>query len=889
MKLKGFIIVVIGILFLYLPPGYTDRIDVDYDYILWAVDYTLDDMAPGRFAHLYGADRDGNGLKEEDHLGLLSSVLLNNSPLIDPTRVIAIQEGFRQNMQQVETDLDIYLNVVGQSFHFDVIEELRNEDPLLAYAVQYFIAGYMTCGDSVTFSFLNSFLKNLVVYFVEQEGYGWALDYVNLNDYINFGPSRYVTFGNTGSNYLGSGGDIDKDGQTNIQEYYGAGTREVWLTRCSLVPPPRIVSISANPGVVDTGDQATLTVQVAGGDGPLTFQWLRTDSNGYSFPSSFEQVGPNSSTYIISYATSLDNARFSVAVSDSASIYNYSTRLGGRQSWGVYLGVRKVPLQILSQPVGGLYNVGEQAVLEFRVKGGTTVPTYYWSHNGVVSGPNSPQWIIDPISGSSQGVYQCRAVSGSEAVISQEIFIDVFGAGEVVHFDDPNLEAAVKDALGFEQTKDIYEGDLISLETLDASSRNIHNITGIYKIRNLETLILWNNSISDLSPLGSLFGLKLLNTGRNNISDIGALQNLENLEQLFLWDNQITDVSSLIQNEGLGSGDEIGLEGNPLPQSVICEQIPQLERKGCIVGYDGACPSSGHEGTLEGEGEGTPTEGEGSVEGEGEIQYPDCDIEFKTTSFSALLDGGNSFLPLDVPLSQTIENVKVFMTVTHPDVSQLRMKLISPLGTEMLLFTAVPAGGANMINTVFSDTSSVSIGSGSSPYTGVFAPAMPLSTLTGENMSGRWTLQVADIVSGDNGRVEEWGLIFNSCSTEGSIEGIPEGTVEGQVEGQTEGEVIPYHSGDSNHNWRIELVELLRVIQFYNSGGYSCASGTEDGFAPIPGGPHNCFNHSADYNPADFKINIYEILRLIQLFNSYSGYYHSDPTTEDGFAPGPEV
>jgi hypothetical protein len=64
MKLKGFIIVVIGILFLYLPPGYTDRIDVDYDYILWAVDYTLDDMAPGRFAHLYGADRDGNGLKE---------------------------------------------------------------------------------------------------------------------------------------------------------------------------------------------------------------------------------------------------------------------------------------------------------------------------------------------------------------------------------------------------------------------------------------------------------------------------------------------------------------------------------------------------------------------------------------------------------------------------------------------------------------------------------------------------------------------------------------------------------------------------------------------------------------------------------------------------------
>jgi len=384
-------IAILGISIIYSFSGYPDRIDVDYDYILWAVDYTLDDMAPGRFAHIYGADRDGNGLKEEDHLGLLSAVLLNNSPLIPMARVIAIQEGFRANMQQVEKDLNITLNILGQTMHFDVINELRNEDPLLAFAVQYFLAGYMTCGDSVTFNFLNNFLKDLVRYFAEREGYGWALNYINLDDYINFGPSRYVTFGNTGTNYLGAGGDIDGNGQTNIQAYSGAGTREVWFNRCSIVPPPRIVGIWVNPGVVDTGDEATLSVQVAGGDGPLTFQWLRTDSNGYSFPSSFEIVGPNSSTYVIPYATTLDNARFSIAVSDSASIYNPSTRMGGRQSWGVYLGVRKVPLQILIQPVGGLYNVGEQATLLFKVKGGTTVPTYYWSHNGVISGPNSNQ------------------------------------------------------------------------------------------------------------------------------------------------------------------------------------------------------------------------------------------------------------------------------------------------------------------------------------------------------------------------------------------------------------------------------------------------------------------------------------------------------------------
>ncbi|MCX8064750.1 MAG: leucine-rich repeat domain-containing protein, partial [Candidatus Hydrogenedentes bacterium] len=834
-----------------------DRIDVDYDYILWAVDYILDDMAPGRFAHLYGADRDGNGLKEEDHLGLLSAVLLNNSPQLNPSRVIEIQEGFRANMQQVERDLNLTINVLGQTFHFDVIAELRNEDPTLAYAVQYFIAGYMTCGDSVTFNFLNSFLKDIVRYFVEREGYGWALNYINLNDYINFGPSRYVTFGNTGRNYLGRDGDIEADGQSNIQEYIGSGTREVWFQRCSIVPPPRVISVYVNRPVVDTGDPVTFTVQVAGGDGPLSFQWLRTDSNGYEFPYSFELVGTNSSTYTIPYATVLDGARFSVAVSDSASIYNPSTKMGGRQSWGIYLGVRRVPLQILSQPVGGFFSVGERVVLEFKVKGGTVAPTYTWTKNGAViaSGPYLSQLVIDPVTGASQGTYQCRAVSGSEQVTSQEAYIEVFGAGDVVHFDDPNLELAVRRALGFDETKDIYEGDLLVLTSLDASSYAIENLAGIHKIRNLTTLILWNNQIQNISPIRYLTNLTYLNLARNEIFDISSLKDLPNLQILYLWDNQIEDLQPLIDNPGLGPGDEVGLEGNPLSEDVLCEQIPLLKAKGCLVGYDGRCPRISQEGTLEGEGE-TVEEGEtqeGSTEeGEGETVYPECDIEIKTNYFSSLLDPGNSYLPLNVPISKLINDVKVRVTVTHPDVSQLRMKLISPFGVEVILFLSLN-GGANMVNTIFNDNSPVPISMANSPYTGEFAPLVPLNNLKGYDMQGMWILQVADAVSGDKGRVEEWALIFNSCSSqegamEGNIEGTPEeGQGEGIIEGSIEGEIIeegefipPYHSSDTNHNWRIEFYEILRVIQFYNSGGYSCMQGTEDGYAPNPLGPRNC-------------------------------------------------
>ena len=60
-----------------------------------------------------------------------------------------------------------------------------------------------------------------------------------------------------------------------------------------------------------------------------------------------------------------------------------------------------------------------------------------------------------------------------------------------------------------------------------------------------------------------------------------------------------------------------------------------------------------------------------------------------------------------------------------------------------------------------------------------------------------------------------------------------EGEGEGESEGEGEGEVTE-HTADQDGDGFIELTELLRVIQFYNSGGYHpCpGDGTEDGFCP---------------------------------------------------------
>ncbi len=97
------------------------------------------------------------------------------------------------------------------------------------------------------------------------------------------------------------------------------------------------------------------------------------------------------------------------------------------------------------------------------------------------------------------------------------------------------------------------------------------------------------------------------------------------------------------------------------------------------------------------------------------------------------------------------------------------------------------------------------------------------------------------------------------------------------------------HTGDWHGipDWRIDLTELLRVIQFYNSGGYHCATGaTDEGLTPgFDLEAQDCAPHMGDYNPRDWVFGVSELLRVIQFYNS--GGYHPCGGGEDGFCPGP--
>lgn len=102
---------------------------------------------------------------------------------------------------------------------------------------------------------------------------------------------------------------------------------------------------------------------------------------------------------------------------------------------------------------------------------------------------------------------------------------------------------------------------------------------------------------------------------------------------------------------------------------------------------------------------------------------------------------------------------------------------------------------------------------------------------------------------------------------------------------ETAQDVAPTHTADVNGDLRIDIVELMRVIQFYNMGGFHCADGTtpsEDGYAPGPGGDISCVAHASDYDGGqDWQINLTELLRLIELYNWVN--YHPC-TCEDGGA-----
>ena len=85
---------------------------------------------------------------------------------------------------------------------------------------------------------------------------------------------------------------------------------------------------------------------------------------------------------------------------------------------------------------------------------------------------------------------------------------------------------------------------LTSLEELVLERCGITDITPL-AVLSLHELWLWDNLVTDLSPLANMTTLTQLDLGSNRISDISLLRNLTNLTVLKISENQISDITSL--------------------------------------------------------------------------------------------------------------------------------------------------------------------------------------------------------------------------------------------------------------------------------------------------------------------------------------------------------
>lgn len=126
---------------------------------------------------------------------------------------------------------------------------------------------------------------------------------------------------------------------------------------------------------------------------------------------------------------------------------------------------------------------------------------------------------------------------------------------EVVDIPDPNLRAAIQDALQLRPNDPIPVESMRRITNLKIPKRNIQSLEGLQFATRLESLDVAENHISNFSPLSNLVNLDRLIATKNGITDLTTLGNLTQLRRLSLSSNPITDIrplANLVNLERLG-------------------------------------------------------------------------------------------------------------------------------------------------------------------------------------------------------------------------------------------------------------------------------------------------------------------------------------------------
>ena len=127
-----------------------------------------------------------------------------------------------------------------------------------------------------------------------------------------------------------------------------------------------------------------------------------------------------------------------------------------------------------------------------------------------------------------------------------ELVIEVNGTTESrLHIPDSELRVSLAIELRKYPDTLITEVEMLTLTEFRPGVTSIQDLTGLEFAKNLTTLDLSSNEISDVSPLAGLVSLTSLNLESNGVSDVSPLADLTSLTSLRLQNNEISDVSPL--------------------------------------------------------------------------------------------------------------------------------------------------------------------------------------------------------------------------------------------------------------------------------------------------------------------------------------------------------
>ena len=119
----------------------------------------------------------------------------------------------------------------------------------------------------------------------------------------------------------------------------------------------------------------------------------------------------------------------------------------------------------------------------------------------------------------------------------------------------------------------------------------------------------------------------------------------------------------------------------------------------------------------------------------------------------------STLLIADVGLVNNLNVINVVISHTLP--ADLKVELVSPLGTRVVLFNQVCGGDDwNASNTGFrlSDGAVAQIGDTCPPGNGTYRPQNALSAFNGQVITGIWQLVITDQAAEDVGQLQAWGL-----------------------------------------------------------------------------------------------------------------------------------